>query len=182
MQDPGLLQHQFPNVPIPTCFSLASNLLLQALQSLASSKIVLHWTQSWDFVYIQFPILEASQHIFVLRGLVVSLTPNPQLGGTRYPFLSGSSPFDLHCMGGPTNSYATASTAVRIIWPHKPHHYVKVSIISVEGKGSNIHFFQIIFSTVQPSLSWLSNGRFSLWHILKHLIHSSFFWHYFHMS
>jgi hypothetical protein len=30
-------------------------------------------------------------------------------------------------------AYATASRALGIVWPHKPHHYVKVGIPS-EGK------------------------------------------------
>jgi hypothetical protein len=29
-------------------------------------------------------------------------------------------------MGGPNSSYATASIALRIIWPLKPSHYFKV--------------------------------------------------------
>jgi hypothetical protein len=36
--------------------------------------------------------------------------------------------FDLSGMGDPTRSYTTASIALRIIWPCKPHHYVKVGI------------------------------------------------------
>jgi hypothetical protein len=36
--------------------------------------------------------------------------------------------FDLSDMGDPTSSYTTASIALRIIWPRKPHHYVKVRI------------------------------------------------------
>jgi hypothetical protein len=31
-------------------------------------------------------------------------------------------------MGCPSNSDATANIAFIIIWPHKPHHYVKVGI------------------------------------------------------
>jgi len=38
--------------------------------------------------------------------------------------------FDLSDVGGPTSSYATASIALRIIGPLKPHHYVKVGILS----------------------------------------------------
>jgi hypothetical protein len=34
--------------------------------------------------------------------------------------------------------------------------------------GSNTHFLQIIFNTVQPSLTWLSNGHFPFWDILQH--------------
>ena len=38
--------------------------------------------------------------------------------------------FDLSGLGDPASSYATASLALRIIWPHKPHHYVKVGTCS----------------------------------------------------
>jgi hypothetical protein len=34
--------------------------------------------------------------------------------------------FDLSGLGDSASSYATAGLAVRIIWPHKPHHYVEV--------------------------------------------------------
>jgi hypothetical protein len=36
--------------------------------------------------------------------------------------------FDLSGMGDPTSSYATAGITLRIIWPRKPYHYVKVGI------------------------------------------------------
>jgi hypothetical protein len=44
--------------------------------------------------------------------------------------LSGSSP--LICLAWETLpvAYATASIALGITWPHKPHHYVKVGIPS----------------------------------------------------
>jgi hypothetical protein len=29
-------------------------------------------------------------------------------------------------LGGPASSYTTAGLALWIIWPHKPHHYIKV--------------------------------------------------------
>jgi hypothetical protein len=31
-------------------------------------------------------------------------------------------------MGDSTSSYATTSIGLRIIWPRKPHHYVKVGL------------------------------------------------------
>ena len=34
--------------------------------------------------------------------------------------------FDLSGLRDPASSYVTASLALRIIWPHEPHHYVKV--------------------------------------------------------
>jgi hypothetical protein len=36
--------------------------------------------------------------------------------------------FDMSGMGGPTSSYTTAGTALRVIWPCKPYHYIKVGI------------------------------------------------------
>jgi hypothetical protein len=38
-------------------------------------------------------------------------------------------------MGGATTSYATSSVALRIIWPCKTHHYVKVVIPWGGGRG-----------------------------------------------
>jgi hypothetical protein len=38
---------------------------------------------------------------------------------------------DLASMGCHTSIIATASIGLRVIWPHKPHHYVKVGIPSV---------------------------------------------------
>jgi hypothetical protein len=74
---------------------------------------------------------EVSRQIQLLQGGVVSPTPNPQLGGPGYPFLSGSSiTFDMSGMGAPASSYATAGIALRILWPRKPRHYVKVGIPS----------------------------------------------------
>jgi len=46
----------------------------------------------------------------------------------RVPILVGVSAFHLSSMRGPTSSYATASLPVRVIWPHKPHHYIRVVI------------------------------------------------------
>ena len=46
--------------------------------------------------------------------------------------------FDLSGTWCRINSFTTASTALRIIWPHKPHHYVKVGIHSVGGWGVSI--------------------------------------------
>jgi hypothetical protein len=61
---------------------------------------------------------------------VVSLTPNTQPGGQGYPFLSGSSPLTCLVWEALPVAYATASIALGIMWPHKPHHYVKLGIPS----------------------------------------------------
>jgi hypothetical protein len=42
--------------------------------------------------------------------------------------------FDLSGMSDPTSSYATAGIPLRIIWPRKPHHCVRVGIPT--GGGS----------------------------------------------
>ena len=63
----------------------------------------------------------------------IGLKPNAQTPTwrTRVPLLVWVIAFDLSGMEGPTNSYATASIAFRIIWPPKTHHYVKAGILSV---------------------------------------------------
>jgi len=45
----------------------------------------------------------------------------------------------------------------------------------------NTHFLQIIFSIIQPSLSWLSSGPFLLWDILNQFLHTSSFLDSFHI-
>ena len=47
--------------------------------------------------------------------------------------------------------------------------------------NTDFFFFADHFQIVHPSLSWLSNGAFSLCDILTHFLHSFFFWHSFHM-
>jgi hypothetical protein len=63
-------------------------------------------------------------HFFTVRGHQ-PLAQSPTWR-TRLSLLVWIIPFDLSGMGGPTSSYATAGIALRVIWPHKPHHYVKV--------------------------------------------------------
>jgi hypothetical protein len=60
----------------------------------------------------------------------------PATWRTRVSLLVWIIPFDVSSMGGPTSSYATAGLALRVIWPHKPHHYVKVETPS-GGRDSN---------------------------------------------
>ena len=81
-------------------------LLLLALQSLVDFSL----------------FLEASQQHIFLWGGIVSPTSNPKQGGPWCSALSGSSPV-WH-----GNNWATASISLTIIWPYKPHHYVKVGI------------------------------------------------------
>jgi hypothetical protein len=44
--------------------------------------------------------------------------------------LSGSSPLTCLAWEALPVAYATSSIAVGTMWPHKPHHYVKVGIPS----------------------------------------------------
>jgi len=64
----------------------------------------------------------SQQWVFML---VMSLAwcANSKLDGPGYPFLGCVITFDLSCIWDPTATRITASIAVRIIWPHKPHHY-----------------------------------------------------------
>ena len=55
-------------------------------------------------------------------------TPNPRL----YPFILVIT-FDLSGMEGPAGYYTDASIALRIIWPFKLHHFIKVGIPSPRG-------------------------------------------------
>jgi hypothetical protein len=52
--------------------------------------------------------------------------------------------FDLSGMGGPTSSCATTSMALRIIWPHKPHHYINMAagmwMVSGSDQAVSINF------------------------------------------
>jgi len=48
-----------------------------------------------------------------------------------------------------------------------------VSLPSYFSPASEIHFLQIIFSIVQPALSFLFNGPFYFCDILKHFLHSN---------
>ena len=57
-----------------------------------------------------------------------------------------------------------------------------VTIPSHFSPASNTSFLQIIFNIVQPSLSWFSNGLFSIWDIHKHSRRSALLWRSFHTS
>ena len=52
----------------------------------------------------------------------------PPTWRTRVSLFVWVNTFDLSGTWCHTSSVTTASTALRIIWPHKPHHYVKVGI------------------------------------------------------
>ena len=50
---------------------------------------------------------------------------------TRVYLLVWVNIFDLSGMVGPTSSYATASIALRVIWPCRSHRHIKIGIPSV---------------------------------------------------
>jgi hypothetical protein len=75
---------------------------------------------------------QISRHLcfFTVRGLQ-PLAQHPTWR-TMVSLLVWIIPFDLSGLGDSSNSYATAGIALRVIWPRKPHHYVKVETPSGE--------------------------------------------------
>jgi len=80
--------------------------------------------------------------------------------------------FDLSGLGDRASSYPTAGLALRIIWPHKPHHYVKVGTPSGGLRETDIenHFIWLgnqdiycIFKTCCP-FSILFSTKCCLFH------------------
>jgi hypothetical protein len=67
-------------------------------------------------------------------------------------------------MRGLTSSYATASIAFRVTWPHKPHHSVRVGILSGDclplqiGRGS----WNVMAHVQKPDFVFRRNGRVHL--------------------
>jgi hypothetical protein len=88
------------------------------------------------------PLLNFRNNTFFYCVGVLNPTPNSQPGGPVYTLLSGSSPLTCLVWEAPPVAYATASITLRIMWPHKPHHYVKVGALS---RGKEIHISKLIF-------------------------------------
>jgi hypothetical protein len=113
-------------------FLLPLPLALQPFHFFLSVTNSLHHHQ----MYPAFPCFDFRNNKFDFRNNkfllcgVVSPTPNPQPVGPGYPFLSGSSPLTCLTWEARPVAYATASIALGIMWPHKPHPYVKVGIPS----------------------------------------------------
>ena len=82
---------------------------------------------SWSEASLRF-----SEHRFFSR---VGSSPHaqPPTSRTRVSLFVWAITFDLSGLGDPASSCATAGIALRIIWPHKPHHYVKVGTPSGGG-------------------------------------------------
>jgi hypothetical protein len=87
---------------------------------------------------------------------VVSPTPNPQPGGPGYLFLLGSSPLTCLAWEALPVAFTTASIALGIMWPYKPHHYIKLGILWVPSVNRNI--FKIK-SSVSEDIRYLTFTR-----------------------
>jgi hypothetical protein len=81
--------------------------------------------------------------------------------------LFGSSPLTCVAWEALPVAYATASIALGIMWPHKPHHYVKVGIPSGGGGGlkctapANLRLSSRRGSSLPSSGVWLGvTGQF----------------------
>jgi hypothetical protein len=79
----------------------------------------------------------------------------PPTWRTRVSLFVSVITFDLSGTWCHTNSITTARTALRIIWPRKPHHYVKVGIPSV---GCNTYKNVYIFQNTQKQKNRVSEA------------------------
>jgi hypothetical protein len=70
--------------------------------------------------------------------------------------LSGSSPLTCLAWEALPVAYATASIALGIMWPHKPHHYVKLGIPS---GGRLLKFTLLKFIYIVIHLVWSSEKK-----------------------
>lgn len=77
----------------------------------------------------------------------------------------------------------SAALAVWSMWDFGllHYHFPGICIPSCFSSACNTQFLHNIFSIIQPSLSWRSNGTFLFWDILKQFLHTFFFWHSFHI-
>ena len=137
MQDPGLLQDQFPNVSSPNYFSSASNMLLRlALRSSVNLSLIQHCPPLYSVLcrcLLPVSNFRSFSTNICFMGWGCESHAQPPTWRNRLSLFVWVITFDLYGTGGLTSSYATAIIALRIIWPHKPHHYVKVRIISGVG-------------------------------------------------
>jgi hypothetical protein len=75
--------------------------------------------------------------------------------------MSGSSPLTCLAWEALPVAYATASIALGIMWPHKPHHYVKLRIpsggcyIPPSSKASVIRGIPIAIQVEQAGISYI---------------------------
>jgi hypothetical protein len=100
---------------------------------------------------------EASQQNILFIAWGFQTHAQPPTWRTRIYLFVWFITFDLSDRGDPTSSYATTSVALRIIWPRKPHHYIKVGIPS---GVSEVRFVNIIMqnSREPASLRWVAES------------------------
>ena len=71
--------------------------------------------------------------------------------------------FDLSGLGDPASSYATADLVLRIIWPHEPHHYIKVGTTSggvLRSISANLrHCSWVLLMSIANSSQKRNNNR-----------------------
>jgi hypothetical protein len=84
----------------------------------------------------------------------------PPTWWARVPLLVWVITFDLSGKVDPASSYATTGIVLRIIWPRKPHHYVKVGIPSVGILWYNL---DIKFMKIRSALLELYFDRCMNW-------------------
>jgi hypothetical protein len=82
----------------------------------------------------------------------------PPIWRTRISLLVWVNIIDLSEMGGLTSSYATGSIFLRIPWPWKPHHCVKVWIPSARSfpySHPNYFYLPLFNSVAKNNYSWV---------------------------
>ena len=142
---PSIYGATAPSGPWPPSQDVSIHLYLQLFSSILLSPAVLFhlivdviehsmYRKSVPFpcnqvvVYLLIPTeasLRSSEHRF-FPGWGRYPHTHPPTWRTRVSLSVWVITFDLSCLGDPASSYATTGLALRIIWPHKPHHYVKV--------------------------------------------------------
>jgi hypothetical protein len=110
------------------CTDTLSLLLLRALQSMMHLGLFCDCSP-----YVRLQSLKVSQQLKLLTGWGRQPHAQHPTRRARVTIFDWIITFDLSGMGYPTSSYATAGTALRIISPRKPHHYVKVGIPTGAG-------------------------------------------------
>jgi hypothetical protein len=80
----------------------------------------------------------------------------PPTWRTRVSLLVRTISFDLSGIGGPTSCYATANITLRVLWPRKAHHWVKMiccilqilNVHSVIGSVGHVGAFRFKLDTL----------------------------------
>ena len=83
-----------------------------------------------------------SEHRF-FSGVELHSYAQPLTWRTRVFCFVWAITFDLSGLGDPASSCATTGIALRIIWPHNPHHYVKVGTSSEGNKQWDAVYIEV---------------------------------------